>query len=350
MHLRGHHLRPGHFRVETGEAQRGVATVQRPHSWLVANPSPEPGLLTHNHKGKIFLMHSTRLVMRPESHSSGQETGTTSTVLINQLSLKKKLLVCSVGHVNVLWTCQQQGVDRLSEFLKVPPVSSGELGQASSSQRTTPSTCCDLAPIHEDGTFWRPEAGGQEQTEIGWPQVKGEKRENPGEKVLIKGGWLRQSEARYPSKISKPAASSVPVQNSLCILASKVLLILTTSHLNILSYTVLPRAPMGFWPCSMFWPSCTNLLLTLTCSLVMPFWSSLKLRPMRWATLSATEQGKKKQGSERWCPALENHSPCLLCLEKGLWGEMGRPPMLPLRKLGSEAVCARDIQRNAMQP
>lgn len=136
----------------------------------------------------------------------------------------------------------------------------------------------------------------QEETEIGQPQVEGEKRENLDEKALIKGGWLRQREARQASKILKPAMSSTPVKNRLCILVSKILLILTARHLNILSYMALPRAPMDFWHCSVFWPSCTSSLPTLTRSLVMPFWRSLKLRPMRWATLSATEQGQKKQG------------------------------------------------------
>lgn len=89
MYLSSHHLQPAHFRVETAEAQRGAATAHRPHSRLVANPSPEPGLLTPNHEGKFFLTHSTHLVIRPESRLSEQQTGATGAVLISQLSLKK---------------------------------------------------------------------------------------------------------------------------------------------------------------------------------------------------------------------------------------------------------------------
>lgn len=142
-----------------------------------------------------------------------------------------------------------------------------------------------------------------------------------------------------PPKISKPAASSMPLKNSLCILASEVLLILTTSHLNILLYMVLPRALMEFWHWSMFWPFCTNSSLTLTCSLVMPFRSSLKLgRPMRWATLLATEQERKSRGVVVPCPG--EPQPLSIVFREGVMGREGRLPAC-MRKLGPEAAPER---------
>lgn len=51
----------------------------------------------------------------------------------------------------------------------------------------------------------------------------------------------------------------------------------------------LDQGPMVLLRRSVFWPFCPDALPALTRGLVMPFWSFLELRPMRWATLPVTQ-------------------------------------------------------------
>lgn len=77
------------------------------------------------------------------------------------------------------------------------------------------------------------------------PSVHIEK-EIPTQELALGTFYILPTSLILTSKISNPAISRTPMKNCLGSLVSRVLLIRTTNHLNIRSYTALDKAPTAY--------------------------------------------------------------------------------------------------------